>query len=89
MKLKAQAAGRQWRVAERVQILIETARAAPDVPRIWPPTTVFKKYHQVFGYTREDIDVLITPHGRGDENPIGSIWAWTCRWPCSAYSPNT
>ena len=73
-ELKAEAAARQpygnWlnEYQIRLEELPEPRLAFTDLAA----DSVFK-YHQVFGYTREDIDMLITPMALEGKEPIGSM----------------
>ncbi|RTQ52090.1 glutamate synthase large subunit [Hymenobacter gummosus] len=73
-ELKAQAARQQpygqW-LAE-YQIRLEELPEPRQVFTDLAADAVFK-YHQVFGYTREDIDTLITPMALEGKEPIGSM----------------
>ncbi|WP_051719048.1 glutamate synthase large subunit [Hymenobacter sp. IS2118] len=73
-ELKAEAAGRQpygaWlnEYQIRLEELPEPRLAFTDLAA----DSVFK-YHQVFGYTREDIDAILTPMALEGKEPIGSM----------------
>ena len=73
-ELKAQAAGQQpygaW--LNEYQIRLEELPEPRQVFTDLAADAVFK-YHQVFGYTREDIDALITPMALEGKEPIGSM----------------
>ncbi len=73
-ELKAQAAARQpyaqW--LDEYQIRLEELPEPRQVFSDLAAEAVFK-YHQVFGYTREDIDTLITPMALEGKEPIGSM----------------
>ncbi|SNC64743.1 glutamate synthase (NADH) large subunit [Hymenobacter gelipurpurascens] len=73
-ELKAQAAARQpygqW--LDEYQIRLEELPEPRQVFSDLAADAVFK-YHQVFGYTREDIDTLITPMALEGKEPIGSM----------------
>ncbi|WP_046244537.1 glutamate synthase large subunit [Hymenobacter terrenus] len=73
-ELKAHAAGRQpygeW--LNEYQIRLEELPEPRQVFTDLAADSVFK-YHQVFGYTREDIDALITPMALEGKEPIGSM----------------
>ena len=73
-ELKAQAAGRQpygaW--LNEYQIQLDELPEPRQMFTELAADSVFK-YHQVFGYTREDIDVLITPMALEAKEPIGSM----------------
>ncbi|GAB3824002.1 glutamate synthase large subunit [Hymenobacter jeollabukensis] len=73
-ELKSQAARQQpygqW-LAE-YQIRLEELPEPRQVFTDLAADAVFK-YHQVFGYTREDIDTLITPMALEGKEPIGSM----------------
>ena len=73
-ELKAEAATRQpygaWLNEYQIQLeeLPEPRLAFTDLSA----DSVFK-YHQVFGYTREDLEMLITPMATEGKEPIGSM----------------
>ena len=73
-ELKAQAAGRQpygaW--LREYQIQLDELPAPRLTFSNLAAESVFK-YHQVFGYTREDLDALITPMALTSKEPIGSM----------------
>jgi glutamate synthase (NADPH/NADH) large chain len=73
-ELKAQAAGQQpygaW--LNEYQIRLEELPEPRQVFTDLAADAVFK-YHQVFGYTREDIDALIAPMALEGKEPIGSM----------------
>ncbi|TGE26961.1 glutamate synthase large subunit [Hymenobacter metallicola] len=72
--IKAQAAARQpygeW--LTDYQIRLEELPEPRQVFTDLATDSVFK-YHQVFGYTREDIDTIITPMALEGKEPIGSM----------------
>ncbi|MCC3160693.1 glutamate synthase large subunit [Hymenobacter sp. 15J16-1T3B] len=73
-ELKAQAARQQpygqW--LDEYQIRLEELPEPRQVFTDLAADAVFK-YHQVFGYTREDIDTIITPMALEGKEPIGSM----------------
>jgi glutamate synthase (NADPH/NADH) large chain len=73
-QLKTQAASRQpygaW--LNEYQIRLEELPEPRQVFSDLAADAVFK-YHQVFGYTREDIDRIITPMALDSKEPIGSM----------------
>ncbi|ALW85414.1 glutamate synthase subunit alpha [Hymenobacter sedentarius] len=73
-ELKAQAAGQQpygaW--LNEYQIRLEELPEPRQVFTDLAADSVFK-YHQVFGYTREDIDTIISPMALDGKEPIGSM----------------
>ncbi|QIX63395.1 glutamate synthase large subunit [Hymenobacter sp. BT18] len=73
-ELKAQAATRQpygqW--LSEYQIRLEELPEPRLVFTDLAAESVFK-YHQVFGYTREDIDTILTPMALEGKEPIGSM----------------
>ncbi|TYZ14437.1 glutamate synthase large subunit [Hymenobacter lutimineralis] len=73
-ELKAQAATRQpydqW--LSEYQIKLEELPEPRLVFTDLAAESVFK-YHQVFGYTREDIDTILTPMALEGKEPIGSM----------------
>ncbi|MCR5886524.1 glutamate synthase large subunit [Hymenobacter sp. J193] len=73
-ELKAQAASRQpygqW--LSEYQIRLEELPEPRLVFTDLAAESVFK-YHQVFGYTREDIDTILTPMAVEGKEPIGSM----------------
>ena len=73
-QLKAQAASRQPYSAwlNEYQIRLEELPEPRQVFSDLAADTVFK-YHQVFGYSREDIDRIITPMALDAKEPIGSM----------------
>ncbi|WP_375419472.1 glutamate synthase large subunit, partial [uncultured Hymenobacter sp.] len=73
-ELKARAAGQQpygaW--LHEYQIRLEELPEPRQMFTDLAADSVFK-YHQVFGYTREDIDTLITPMALDGKEPLGSM----------------
>ena len=73
-ELKAEAAGRQpygdW--LNEYQIRLEELPEPRQMFTDLAADAVFK-YHQVFGYTREDLDTLLMPMALEGKEPIGSM----------------
>lgn len=65
---------REW--LENNRIILDDLPIAPELPEILDDQTLLQR-QQLFGFTREDLKVLLTPMVKNGEEPVGSMGADT------------